>query len=137
VEKEESSVTETKTLQNPQNSYNLEVEFLADEVKQESDGEESEDPSHIPYSYRSGRADSQGYCHAHNEKKGREDKIGRGESMPLSVIEEPRGVGDWSHVVDEDHANHGESSVDIETLYSNFWFAGGGFCLSLFSPDQF
>lgn len=90
------------------------VELLGDEVEQETDEEETRNSDCVSQSYGALFADCEGDCHPHDEEEGGEDEISRSESVPLCVVEEPGRVGDRSHVVDEDHADHGESSVHVK-----------------------
>lgn len=97
-----------------------EIELFAEEVEEEPYQEKANDPEDISDPDWPVFTHCQWDCHSHDEEEGGEDEICGGESLPLCVVQKPGGVGDWSHVVDQDHAHHGEPSVDIQRLYSYF-----------------
>ncbi len=57
--------------------------------------------------------------HSHDEEERRKDEVSRSETVPCSVVQEP-----WrfrTGVVDKNHSDHRETSVDIQRVKSDSW----------------
>lgn len=92
----------------------VDVEFTGAEVDENADSEQGDDPDDIPNAEGLRWREGEGHSHAHDEQKGREYEISRGESFPLRVVQEPRRGG--ALVIHQDHAQHGEPSQHIEGI---------------------